>query len=99
MQPNDEEKLGESNLNRFLKAYEIHRLHWDFLDRVMVFIIAALGLISALAWDETFKEIFRTYLSNLETLEGKLLYALILSLITAAVTVRLGKFIKKRSRK
>ena len=46
------EKFEISELEKFLERHELHHIHSDVLERIITLVIAALGLIAALAWDE-----------------------------------------------
>ncbi len=90
--------MGESQIEKFLEEYEIKRLHLDFLQRIVLLTVAGLGLITALAWDDAFKDLFKLFFHDFDSLDKKFLYALLLTLLTALVTVRLNKIIKKKGR-
>ncbi len=90
--------LGE--MERFIKETEDNHLHWEFVGRVVTFIIASQGLITALAWDDTFKHMFAKLFGGLETMEQELLYAILLTFLTITTSVILSRaFLKKHSRK
>ena len=46
------EKFEISEMKKFLEKHELHHTHSDVLERIITLVIAALGLIAALAWDE-----------------------------------------------
>lgn len=87
-----------SEIDEFIERYELRKFHLDFAERFLLFIIAALGLITALAWDETFKLLFVHYFGGIETLEEKALYALLLTILVALLTVRLNSIFKRRKK-
>ncbi len=82
-----EEKILTPYVEEFLKRYELQKVHIDFMQRVILLVIAGLGLITALAWDEMFKEIFKELFGDLPSLEERLIYALFLTLGTVTVTI------------
>jgi hypothetical protein len=92
------EFLKQSDIDEFIERYELKHLHTDIAERTLVFVIAALGLIAALAWDDTFKQIFIKLFGSMDTIGQKLLYAAILTFVTALVTVRLNKIFKRKRR-
>jgi len=91
-----EEKLGISEMGKFLEKYELHRIHSDVLERVVILIIAALGLIAALAWDEVLRHIFENLFGGKGTLLEEISYAIVITIIAAFISVRLGKLFSKR---
>ncbi len=96
----DEQEQGKvapvPYLEEFAKKYEIHRLHVDFFERLIFLVIAGLGLITALAWDEFFKDVFVRFFGSIEGASQRLLYALLLTLLTVIVTLFLRKGFKRR---
>ena len=50
-------------MEEFLKKHELNHIHSDVLERITTLVIAALGLIAALAWDEAFRHILKNYLA------------------------------------
>jgi hypothetical protein len=89
--------MGE--FERFIKEYELDRLHTDFLNRWITLIIASLSLITALAWDDLFKSVFIGFFGHLNELSQKVLYSTILTILTILVTVILGKFFMKKGKR
>ena len=88
-----------SSIDEFVEKYQLKSLHFDLVERLLLIIIAALGLIAAFAWDETFKQIFIKYFGDIDTISDKALYASILSVGVALLTVRLNKIFKKRPKR
>ena len=71
----------------------------EFIGRVVTIIIAGLGLITALAWDEAFRDIFIKLFGNLTSFNDKLGYALFVTVISVTVSIVLGRMFIKRKRK
>ncbi len=94
MEPLEEFKIAE--LEKFLEKHELRRVRADVTERVVTLVIAALGLIAALAWDETLKELFDELFGGRETLWGKFSYAVLITIIAAFISVQLGKFFSAR---
>ncbi|MCX6716883.1 MAG: DUF5654 family protein [Candidatus Taylorbacteria bacterium] len=88
----------ESEIEKFLEKYELRKFHYDFVERMIILIIAGLGLITALAWDDAFKDIFRIIFGSISDWQSKLIYAVILTTFTVFITVRLNKIVKKRKK-
>ena len=93
------EKFEISELEKFLEKHELHHIHSDVLERIITLVIAALGLIAALAWDEDLKHIFEKLFGGKGTLLEEILYAVVITVIAAFISVRLGKlFIKHKGK-
>ncbi len=58
----------------------------EFLGRVVTIIIAGLGLITALAWDEVLKDIYTYFLESLTGINEKLGYALFVTLFSVIIS-------------
>jgi hypothetical protein len=90
--------LKDSEIDRFLERYELEHFHHDVFERVVTLIIAALGLIAALAWDDALKHLFETIFGGKGTLDEELSYALVITIIAALISVQLGRMFVKRKR-
>jgi hypothetical protein len=93
------ESKDMSEFERFLKEYELDRLHTDFLSRWVTLIVASLSLITALAWDDLFKYLFVSFFGHLNEVSQKVLYSVILTVATVLVTLILGKMFLKKGKK
>ncbi len=91
----EQQEKFEPELEKFLEKYELKHLRSDVFGRIITLIIAALGLIAALAWDQALKHIFDRLLGA-DTIKGEVLYATIVTLIAALISVKLGKFYSKQ---
>jgi hypothetical protein len=87
-------KIGE--LEKLLKKLELERVKDDFTARLITIIIGALGLIAALAWDDFLRQGFASLLGEPLGLGGKLLFALIITLIGAGASVMINKILKRK---
>jgi len=65
------------------------------IEKLGMLVTAAFGLIAALAWNETIKNIFIVIFGTHETILGMLSYALIITIIAVVVTIQLGKLAEK----
>lgn len=93
------EKFEISEMEEFLKKHELHHIHSDVFERIITLIIAALGLIAALAWDEALRHIFENLFGGKGTLLEEILYAVVITVLAAFISVRLGKLFSKRKEK
>ena len=97
MEPQEEFKIVEAE--RFLKKEELRHIHSDVFERIVVLVIAALGLIAALAWDEALKHIFEELFGGKGTIFGEVSYAIVITIIAALISVLVGKTLIKRSKR
>lgn len=68
----------------------------EFMSRLITIVIAGLGLIAALAWDEALKHLFKVLFPNEATFASDILYAVIITLLATIVSLYLRKlFLKK----
>ncbi len=86
-------------IQEFLEKYEIRRLRRDFFDRLTLLVIAGLGLITALAWDEFFKKVFHHLFGELEGLAYDFLYAFILTALTTFATLILKRLFRGNTKR
>jgi len=85
------------DMEKFLEKYQLKQTRSDFVERAVLLIIAALGFITALAWDQALKLIFLELFNGLETVAQKILYALLLTIMAAFLSVWLSRlFLKKK---
>ena len=93
------EKMELSELERFWEKYELDRVQSRVWERIVTIIIAALGLIAALAWDDTLKHLFENLFGGTGSLLEQFLYAVIVTVLAAAISVWLGKKIVAREKR
>jgi hypothetical protein len=90
------EKLTVVELEKVLEQYELQHLHTDVFEKVVIIIIASLGLISALAWDTALVSLFKKLFGGQQTFTEEITYAVVITLIAALVSVLLSKSIKRK---
>ncbi len=71
----------------------------EFIGRVVTITIAGLGLISALAWDETLKTIYHHFVGDAESIGAVLGYAVIVTALAVLASIYIGKLFLKRKEK
>lgn len=71
----------------------------EFFGRIVTIVIAGLGLITALAWDEALKDIFLEFFGNLSTLNQKLGYAIFVTILSVVISIVIGRIFLKKNRK
>ena len=67
----------------------------QLLETTAALITAAFGLVAALAWNETIKSIIEVCFSSDDTIWGKLINAIIVTIIAVAATMLIARSIGK----
>ena len=93
------EKFEGTEFDRFLEKYEVHRIRDNFKQRVLTIVIASLGLIAALAWDDALKHLFERIFGGAGTLVEEVSYAIVITIFAAVISVYLGKLFTKDEEK
>lgn len=70
-------------------------MHKIVLEKLVALIIAAFGLVAALAWNDTIKEIFGVVFGEQSTIFAMLGYAVIVTIVAVIVTIYLGRLSEK----
>lgn len=93
-------EIGVSQMEKFMDRYELKKLHVDFFQKVTLLIIASLGFISAIAWDQFLKIVFAEVFGSVDSIWTKLLYAVIITLIAVLISIVLTKiFLSEKTKK
>ena len=80
-----------------IKKTDAQDIKTEFVGRIVIIIIAGLGLITVLAWDEALKDLYKAIVTNSESLFGKFGYAIIITLVSVLVSIILTRaFMKKK---
>lgn len=87
----NEIKVSIDDIKSFLQEAELDRVHREFVSRLVTIVIAALGLVTALAWDDVLRQIFADFLGTESTLVQRLYYAVTVTFLAAVISVVLGK--------
>ncbi len=96
----DENKEGVSQHISFeetkelLKELKVSAVADQFSNRVITLIIASLGLTTALAWDDTLKSLFHAIFGAGDSLDAKLLYSVLITLIAVVITLVLARVLR-----
>ncbi len=70
-----------------------------FSNHVFTLLVASLGLITALAWDETLREVFHFIFGPTEELSQKLLYSIVVTALAVVITTFFVRREKRRRAK
>ena len=92
------EAFGAS-LGDITEAFEQHRLHHvtdNLMVRLRTIFLAAIGLIAALAWDDVMRDIIEYLFPDQTNLALKLLYAILVTILAAVVSVYFKKNARRR---
>ena len=68
----------------------------EVLEKLLILITTAFGLVAALAWNDTIKAIFRYFFGTSDTIAVMLLYAIMVSIIAVLVVIQLGKMAERK---
>lgn len=90
MEKSERHLRGEEFLSDFEDSV-IGRITSRFWGRVFTLIIASLGLVTALAWDEALRDIFKKLFKINDTVWASLLYAVIVTVIAVVITMGIAK--------
>jgi len=71
----------------------------DVIEKLSALIIAAFGLVAALAWNGAIQAIFKQVFGTSENVSVMLTYAIIVTIIAVIVTILIGKMEAKASPK
>ena len=93
------ERLSFEETDELLREIHVEQVANQFSNRVITLVIASLGLTTALAWDDTLKQLFQAIFGAADTLGSKLLYSILVTLIAVLTTLLLARFLRKRRKK
>ena len=95
-----EVKIGVDDVKDFLEEYEIDKVQEQFTARLSTVLVAVLGLVTAIAWDDFLHDFIVRYIPLGDVMLQKLVYALIITLLTVLFSVyihaRIGKKAKQK---
>jgi hypothetical protein len=67
----------------------------EIIEKIAALIIAAFGLVAALAWNEAIKELFAQVFSTKSALISMFIYAIVITIIAVIITIWIGKLSEK----
>jgi ABC-type uncharacterized transport system ATPase subunit len=94
-QPKDHFEIGMKEMEKFLEKYEVRQIRTDFFQKMTLIIIASLGFITAIAWDQALKLIFTEFFEGLTSIQEKLLYAVLITIVATVGSIILTKIFLK----
>jgi hypothetical protein len=66
----------------------------EVTEKLSALVIAAFGLVAALAWNGSIQAIFKTVFGTTDTITGQLTYAVVVTIIAVLVAIWVGKISK-----
>ncbi|GEM_PF-275002 len=84
-------------LERFRE--ETRSLRTEVTAKIVGYIVAALGLVAGLAWNDAIKALIEAYFPQQEnTVKAKFVYALLISLVVVTVSIYVSRLAKKEDK-
>ncbi|OVE79372.1 hypothetical protein BVY00_00535 [bacterium G20] len=74
-------------------------MHTDVIEKIIILVIASLGLITALAWDTALSSLFKKLFGGEQTLLEEMSYALVITIIAAVISVLLSRSLRRKKSK
>lgn len=74
---------------------KVKKLKKEFSIKLSTLVIAAFGLVAALAWNEAMQSIFHRYYEETNGLTAKIVYAFVVTCIAVLVTLWLSRYASK----
>lgn len=97
---NESSKATEENqfdkIEELLKKYELENIHIDFFEKLSLLFIASLGIITAVSWDQVLKIIVERLFEEVSDVWMKIIYALIVTVLTVLVSILVNKILNKK---
>ena len=70
----------------------------EVAEKTITLILGAIGFIAALAWNDAIKVIFDDFIQPGDAILGKILYALLITVIFVLLSINLSKIISKKDK-
>lgn len=68
----------------------------EIIEKISSLIVAAFGLVAALAWNSAIQAIFQKYFGTAEGIVPMLIYAVVVTIIAVLVTMWIAKIAEKK---
>jgi uncharacterized membrane protein len=68
----------------------------EIIEKIASLVIAAFGLVAALAWNSAIQAIFQEYFGTAEGIIPMIIYAVIVTIIAVLVTIWVAKVAEKK---
>ena len=63
----------------------------EVIEKLSALVIAAFGLVAALAWNSAIQEIFKNFFGDTNGIIAMLIYAVFVTIIAVIITIYIGK--------
>jgi len=63
----------------------------EVAEKLAALVVAAFGLVAALAWNDTIKAIFKAVFGTADSVGAMVVYAVVVTIIAVVVTIQVGK--------
>ncbi len=77
-------------------AVKFNATRKEISEKTITLILGAVGFIAALAWNDTIKMIFDKFIQPGDAILGKILYALLITVIFVLLSINLSRVISKK---
>jgi len=93
--------MPEEKEKKLSKKEEEQRLHVYFVDKVVTLMTGAMGLVAALAWNDTIRTLFQRIFGTQGSgdITAMFIYSIIVTAAVVLVTYRLTRFAEKVKKK
>jgi membrane protein YdbS with pleckstrin-like domain len=68
----------------------------EIIEKISSLIVAAFGLVAALAWNSAIQAIFQKYFGTAEGIVPMLIYAVVVTIIAVLVTIWIAEIAEKK---
>lgn len=68
----------------------------EIIEKISSLIVAAFGLVAALAWNSAIQAIFQKYFGTAEGIVPMFIYAVVVTIIAVLVTIWIAKIAEKK---
>lgn len=92
------EQFNINQMEEFVTKEDLVKTKFEFMDRLITIIIAGMGLIAALAWDEALKHVFDAIFHEEGSLWGDIGYAIVITFLATIVSIYLRKLFLKKAK-
>jgi len=77
---------------------EVLEIKQAFKEKMLTFILAAFGLVAALAWNDAVQSLFNELFPKSRALIGKVIYAMLITAIVVVVSHRLERLLAEKEK-
>lgn len=86
-------------VTELIERMELRRFRTTVVDRTALLILAGLGFVVALAWEQALKSVFTEIWGSINSIPEKIGYAVAMTVLAAIVAIVLNRYILARSKR